>query len=79
VLLLLMGGIMKYTVEMGSGAMTYVPSFTKTGSAIRRLMREMHRQNRDPISLLLFFQNKEIRLKMRGGGVSFGSKLSTQH
>jgi hypothetical protein len=30
---------MKYTVEMGSGAMTYVPSFLKNGSRIQKLMR----------------------------------------
>jgi hypothetical protein len=29
---------MKYAVEMGSGAMTYVPSFIKIGSGIRMLI-----------------------------------------
>jgi hypothetical protein len=29
---------MKYAVEMGSGAMIYVPSFLKTGSDIRKSM-----------------------------------------
>jgi hypothetical protein len=29
---------MKYVVEMGSGALIYVPSFIKTASAIRKLM-----------------------------------------
>jgi hypothetical protein len=29
---------MKCAVEIGSGAMTYVPSFIKTGSGIRKLM-----------------------------------------
>jgi hypothetical protein len=29
---------MKYAVEMGSGAMIYIPSFIKTGSAIQTLM-----------------------------------------
>jgi hypothetical protein len=28
----------KYSVEMGSGAMIYIPSFTKFGSAIQKLM-----------------------------------------
>jgi hypothetical protein len=58
---------MKYTVEMGSGAMIYVPSFIKIGSGIRKLIgvdMETHRQQGDLISLLLFFQNKEIRLKI---------------
>jgi hypothetical protein len=27
-----------YAVEMGSGAMTHIPSFIKIGSAIRKLM-----------------------------------------
>jgi hypothetical protein len=31
---------MKYAVEMGSGAMIYIPSFIKIGSAIRKLMGE---------------------------------------
>jgi hypothetical protein len=29
---------MKHAVEMGSGAMIYIPSFIKTGSAIQKLM-----------------------------------------
>jgi hypothetical protein len=29
---------MKYAVEMGSGAMIYIPSFIKTGSGIQKLM-----------------------------------------
>jgi hypothetical protein len=29
---------MKYAVEMGSVAMTYVPSFIKIGSGIQKLM-----------------------------------------
>jgi hypothetical protein len=28
---------MKYAVEMGSGAMIYIPSFIKIGSGIQRL------------------------------------------
>jgi hypothetical protein len=31
---------MKYTVEMGSGAMINIPSFIKIGSAILKLMGE---------------------------------------
>jgi hypothetical protein len=30
---------MKYTVEMGSGAMMYIPSSMKIGSGIQKLMR----------------------------------------
>jgi hypothetical protein len=28
----------KYTVEMGSGAVIYIPGFIKTGSAVHKLM-----------------------------------------
>jgi hypothetical protein len=31
-----MGGFMKYAVEMGSGAMIYIPSFIKNGSDIQK-------------------------------------------
>jgi hypothetical protein len=31
-------GFGKYAVEMGSGAMIYIPSLIKTGSAIQRLI-----------------------------------------
>jgi putative component of toxin-antitoxin plasmid stabilization module len=33
-----MGGIFELAVEMGSGAVIYVPSFMKTGSGIQKLM-----------------------------------------
>jgi hypothetical protein len=29
---------MKYTVEMGSGAMIFIPNFIKIGSGIQKLM-----------------------------------------
>jgi hypothetical protein len=29
---------MKYAIEVGSGVMTYIPSFMKTGSGIEKLM-----------------------------------------
>jgi hypothetical protein len=52
---------------MGSGAVIYVPSFIKIGSGIQKLIGGIHghrqRQLRDLISLILFFQNKESRLK----------------
>jgi hypothetical protein len=54
---------MKYAVEMASGAMIYIPSFIKIGSATRKLMGwETHRQHGDHISPLSLFQNKESRL-----------------
>jgi hypothetical protein len=51
----LMGRIMKYTVEMGSGAIIYIPSFIKIGSAIQNLRAVIYRQYGNRISLLLFF------------------------
>jgi hypothetical protein len=44
---------MKYAVEMGSGAVMYIPSIIKIGSGIRSLISglQRHRQH-DPISLL---------------------------
>jgi hypothetical protein len=44
---------MKYAVEMGSGAMIYVPSFTKIGSGVQKLRGETQRQQGDLISLFL--------------------------
>jgi hypothetical protein len=52
---------------MGSGAMIYIPSFMKIGLNIQKLIRgniQTHRQHGGLISLLLFFQNKESRLKL---------------
>jgi hypothetical protein len=64
---------MKYAVEMGSCAKIYIPSFIKIGSGIQ-LMRggdtRTLRQQVDRISLLLFFQNKENRLKSKDKFVS---------
>jgi hypothetical protein len=46
---------------MGSGAVIYVPSFIKIGSGIQKLMRGgIHRQQRDLISLLCFFEVKKV-------------------
>jgi hypothetical protein len=54
---------MKYAVEMGSGAVIYVPIFIKIGSGIQKLIGgiQRHRQQGDLISLLFFF-------KIRRGG-----------
>jgi hypothetical protein len=56
----LMGGFMKYAVEMGSGAMIYyIPSSIKIGSGIQKLTGGggINRQHGDRIRLLSFFQN----------------------
>jgi hypothetical protein len=55
---------MKYAVEMGLGVVAYIPSFTKFCSGVQKLIRGIHREHGDRISLLLFFQNKENRLKI---------------
>jgi hypothetical protein len=47
---------MKYAVEMGSGAMIYIPSFIKIGSGIQKLTRrdsQTYRHHGELISLKL--------------------------
>jgi hypothetical protein len=56
---------MKYAIEMGSGAMTYIPSFIKIGSGIQKLIGGIHRRHGELISPLLFFQNKVNKIKIR--------------
>jgi hypothetical protein len=46
---------MKHAIQMGSGAMIYIPSFIKIGSGIHMLIwgdTQTHRQEGDCISLL---------------------------
>jgi hypothetical protein len=59
---------MKYTAELSSGAMIYLPSSMKIGSGKQKLMgkgvgglaeRQTYRQHDDIISLLLLSRNKE--------------------
>jgi hypothetical protein len=38
---------MQWPVEMGSGALTYIPSFIITGSAIKMFVEGTHRHTRD--------------------------------
>jgi hypothetical protein len=67
---------MKYVVEMYSGAMIYISSFIKIGSAIQKLIRGIHRQtdrqtDRREIAeaYFYFFQNKEswlIKTDLKG-------------
>jgi hypothetical protein len=55
-----MGGIFNQVVEMGLGAVIYVPSFIMIGSGVQKLMGggggtpDTHIQQRDLISLLYF-------------------------
>jgi hypothetical protein len=59
-----MGGIYEAATEMGSGAIIYIPSFTKIGSCIQKLTEkgdiQTQRQHRDLISLLLFFKIRSV-------------------
>jgi hypothetical protein len=55
------GGIMKYAVEMGSGAIMYIPSFIKIDSGIQKLIGRIHRHSMEIASS---FQNKESRQKI---------------
>jgi hypothetical protein len=55
---------MENVVEIGSGAMIYIPSFIKTVSAIQKLMggghTKTHRQHGNHISLLYFFKIRKV-------------------
>jgi hypothetical protein len=51
---------MNYTIEMGSGAMMYIPYFIKISSGIQKLIGGIHRQHVNRISLLSFFQNRKV-------------------
>jgi hypothetical protein len=59
---------MKNAVEMGSGAVIYIPSFIKISSGIQKLIgvTQTHRQEGDHISLLSFPQIKRSKLKILG-------------
>jgi hypothetical protein len=51
---------------MGSGAVTYIPSFIKIGSGIQKLIggytdTHTHRQQCDLIILLYFFKIRKVR------------------
>jgi hypothetical protein len=55
-----------YAIEMGSGAMIYIPSFIKIGAGIPKLLVEGDTYtdtHQGDMLLLLFFQNKESRLR----------------
>jgi hypothetical protein len=63
---------MKHAVEMGSGALIYIPSFINIGSVIQKLIMGGGGNSRDTVTqtawrshkpTFIFFQNKENRLK----------------
>jgi hypothetical protein len=51
---------MKHAVELGSGAMLYIPNFIKIGSSIQKFMgggdTQTHRRHGGLINVLFFFQ-----------------------
>jgi hypothetical protein len=59
---------MNYAIEMGSGAMIHIPSFTNIGSGIQNVIGRIqsHREEGDRISLLY-----ESKLKRTGDVVLF--------
>jgi hypothetical protein len=59
---------MDYAVMVGLGAMIYIPCLMEIGSDFHTLIRGVHRQESDPISLILFLfliQNKGHNLIIR--------------
>jgi hypothetical protein len=70
---------MKYAVEMGSGAMIYIPSFIKYGSAIHKLIggtTQIHRHTWRSHKHTFIFLNEKSRLKYNSsfyGGEYFGA------
>jgi hypothetical protein len=62
-----MGGF-NQAIEMGSGAVVYIPSFIKIGSGIQKLIGGIHRhtqththgQQRDLVSLLYIFKIRKV-------------------
>jgi hypothetical protein len=60
---------MKYTVEMGSGAMMHVSDFIKIGSGIQKLLWGGDLKRDKSHKRTFSFQNKESRLiKISGTG-----------
>jgi hypothetical protein len=55
---------MKYAVEMGSGAVIYVPRFIKIGSGVQKLTgrgyTHKHRRHGVRVSVLLFFKIRKV-------------------
>jgi hypothetical protein len=70
---------LKYAIEMGSGAMIYLPRFIKIGSAIQKLIggcKQTHRQHGDRISLFPFLQNNN---RPKNGHYSLSIQFNTNY
>jgi hypothetical protein len=60
-------GLVKYAVEMGSGAMIYIPCFIKIGSGIQKFIRGIHRHRDSKViscASLHFLNNIERKGKI---------------
>jgi hypothetical protein len=58
---------MKYTVEMGLGAVMYIPSLIKIGSGIQKLIGGIHRDMGSKViayAYFFIFKIKKNRLRM---------------
>jgi hypothetical protein len=67
-------------VEMRSGALVHIPSLIKISSAIHKLIGwwKFTLTNRDCISLLYFFHNKERRLKIQHSEVLWSDSTKSK-
>jgi hypothetical protein len=52
---------MKYAVEMGSGAVIYIPSFIKIGSGVRKLIGGIHRHTDSMVIAQAYFNFLKVR------------------
>jgi hypothetical protein len=66
-------GSMKYAVEMGLGAMTYVSSFIKIGWGIQKLTQTHNREEEDSISLLY---DSKLKIKKGELGMKYAFHIS---
>jgi hypothetical protein len=67
---------MKYAVEMGSGAMIYIPRFVKTGIGIQKLIEgDTPTASISHKPAFIFFQNKERGLKIGPNTLQILSKI----
>jgi hypothetical protein len=53
---------MKYTIETGSGAVLYIPSFIQIGSGIQKLIRGIYTQTgwRSHKPTFIFFEIRKV-------------------
>jgi hypothetical protein len=52
---------MKHSIEIGSGAMIYIPIFIKIGSVIQEIIREIYRNTNSMLIAKAYFYLFEIK------------------